>query len=126
MKKSIALSALLVLFTASVFAAAPTSKISSNPSTDAINIVSLHSDLGVGVTVQKEEAGKTFVTVYNSHNEMVFKDLLSRGQFAQKGYILSGLDNGDYTFKVTNNDQQVSKKVHIFDEYGQKTYIILE
>ena len=120
MKKSITLAALLLVLGTSVFAAAPVK------SHDEVSFTSLPADKGFGVKIAKQEAGKSVVMIYDKDNNVIFKDLLSKGPDAEKGYIISNLENGDYTVEVASNKQVVKKQLHVYDEGQTKSYIFVE
>jgi len=52
------------------------------------------------------------------------KDVLAGNR--SKGYILTTLENGDYTMEVTSNKQIVKKNIHVYDEGKTKTFIVQE
>ena len=123
MKKSITLSALLVLLTAGLFAATPV-KAAIVPFTDEVTFTSLADNNGIDVKVSKSVAGKTSIVIYDQDKNVIRKDIISDSQTAEKGYILTSLDNGDYTIEVTSNKKVVKQDVHIYNEDEVKTYII--
>jgi flagellar hook assembly protein FlgD len=127
MKKSITLAALLLALGTSVFAAVPPKpKAHKAESPAKIAFVSLSADKGFAVKISKQDAGKSFVMIYDKDNNVVFKDLLTKGTDAEKGYILTSLDNGDYTVEVSANKQNVKKQLHVYDEGQKKSYIFIQ
>lgn len=127
MKKSITLAALLLALGTSVFAAAPAKSKGHNAHSKAqITFVQLKTDMGFGVKIAKEEAGKSVVIIYDKDSNVVFKDLLSKGTDAEKGYILTNLDNGDYTVEVTSDKQSVKKQLHVYDDGQAKSYFFMQ
>jgi hypothetical protein len=122
MKKSIALAALLLALGTTVFAAEKTIV----KSTDEVSFVPLKSDNGFGVSVNKQEAGKSIVIVYDNQGNVVFKDLLSKDASAQKGYIVSELQDGDYTVEVASKGQSVKKQMHVYDDGQGKSYFFFQ
>jgi ABC-type sugar transport system substrate-binding protein len=122
MKKSIALAALLLALGTTVFAAEKTTA----KSTDEVSFVPLKSDNGFGVNVNKQEAGKSIVIVYDNESNVVFKDLLSKDASAQKGYIVSELQEGDYTVEVASKGQSVKKQMHVYDDGQGKSYFFFQ
>ena len=99
MKKSIAFAAILVALGTSVFAAAP-AKSEAPKEDSAVSFTSLKDDAGFGVKVTAE---KSVVIIYDQDSNVIFKDLLSKGTFpTEKGYLISGLDYGDYTVDSEN------------------------
>jgi len=123
MKKSIALAALLLALGTSVFAAVPA--VDNSGKSNEISFSSLPADKGFAVTVNKEEAGKSLVIIYDKDSNVIFKDLLSKGTDAQKGYIVSNLENGDYTVEVVSNKKSVTRQLHVYDEGQKKSYIFI-
>lgn len=123
MKKSIAFAALLLALGTSVFAAVPA--VANSSKSDEISFASLPADKGFAVKVSKEEAGKSMVIIYDKDSNVIFKDLLSKGTDAQKGYIVSNLENGDYTVEVVSNKKTVTKQLHVYDEGQKKSYIFI-
>lgn len=122
MKKSIALAALLLALGTTVFAAEKTTA----KSTDQVSFVPLKSDNGFGVNVNKQEAGKSIVIVYDNDNNVVFKDLLSKDASAQKGYIVTELQEGNYTVEVSSKGQSVKKQMHVYDDGQGKSYFFFQ
>ena len=123
MKKSITLSALFVLLTAGLFAATPV-KAAIVPFADDVSFTSLPDNNGIDVKVSKSVAGKTSIVIYDQDKNVLRKDVLGSSQTAEKGYILTGLDNGDYTIEVTSNKKVVKQAIHIYNEDETKTFII--
>jgi hypothetical protein len=114
MKKSITLAALLLVIGTSVFAAAPKTKKSD--AKDQIAFVQLKSDNAFGVAIDKVTAGKSTVIVYDNEHNVIFKDLLSKGESGTKGYLVSSLETGDYTVEVVSKGQSVKKQMHVYDD----------
>lgn len=123
MKKAIRLSALLLLVSTGLFAATPAK---NDPIEDQITVQSSTKQMLVGLNIQKETNGKSFVTFYDSKNHEIMRDYLSSKKSTEKAYNLSELDLGDYTMAITSNDQIVKKQLHVFEEYGKKTYVFLQ
>ncbi len=118
MKNSIKLTALLLLASAGVFAATPSMpKASLVPPTAAVTISSMPSQRGVEVKLN--ESAKAVVIITDEDGNVLRKDVLSNNKGIEKGYILTQLDNGDYTFEVRSNGQTVKKAIHVYDE-GQE------
>lgn len=116
MKNSIKLSALFLLFSAGVFAVAPAKSVSTKtPSIkNMVTFSSLPSRRGIEIKVKNNTPGKAIVMIYNWNNDVVWKDALSPKNTLNKGYILSDLDNGNYTVEVMLNKQVVKKTVHVY------------
>ena len=125
MKKSITLAALLLALGTSVFAATPAKSTVSN-SKDEVSFVPLKSDNGFGIRVDKETAGKSIVIFYDNDHNIIFKDLLSKGTSAQKGYVLSDLDYGDYTVEVVSKNQTIKKQLHVYNDGTVKSFFFMQ
>lgn len=131
MKTFIKTSALVVafgLFAASTFAnEAPAKKAKVAVKEDVVLFTSMDSDCGVGVIVHKAESGKAQIEIIDANNQVVLKDVTSKGTDAVlKGYVLSNLKNGDYAFKVTTGSKEVKRNIRIFtDENNQKSFVFM-
>jgi hypothetical protein len=127
MKNTIKLTALFLLASTGLFAATTVTKAAAAPSPkDAITVSALRSAMGVDVKLSNSEAGKAIVMIYDKDGNVLRKDVLSNTKGLEKAYILSQLDNGDYTMEVTANKQVVKKAIHVYDEDQTKTFIISE
>jgi len=125
MKKSIALAALLAVLGTSVFAAAPSKTDGSNKA-DGISFVQLKKDNAFGVKIDKETAGKAMVIVYDDASNVIFKDVLSKGQSGEKSYLISSLETGDYTVEVVSKGQTVKKHMHVYEDGDAKSYFFYQ
>jgi hypothetical protein len=123
MKNSIKLTALFLLASASLFAATPSK--GTTPS-DEITFSSLPSSKGVDIKVESSAPSKAIVMVYDSNDNVIFKDALPAGASMEKGYILNQLENGDYTIEVKENKSDVKKEIHIYTEYETKAFLVKE
>ena len=126
MKNTIKLTALFLLASTGLFAAT-TVKTSGTvaPSTkDVITFSSLPSERGVDVKVEKNAPGKAIIMIYDKDGNVLRKDVLSANKGTEKAYILTQLENGDYTIEVTSNKQVVKKDIHVYDEGDTKMFII--
>lgn len=124
MKASIKFTALLLLAGASVFAAVPAKAVAPAKS-PVITFSSLPADKGVGVKVENE-SGKAIVTITDKDGNVLRKDALSSAKGFEKGYILTSLDNGDYTITVTTNGKVAKEDIHVYDEGQIKMFIVKE
>jgi len=122
MKKTIALAALILGLGTSVFAAVP-AKSKAPKASEKVSFTSLKDDRGFGVSV---EAGKSIVMFYDANSNVIFKDVLSKGGAAAKGYVVTGLENGDYAVEVAANKSVVTKHIHVYDEGQKKSYIFVD
>lgn len=118
MKKSIALLALVLSVSTSVFAKAPVD--------DLITINPLRTALGVGISVNAVDASKSIVKVYNADGTVHFIDKLANKGTAAKAYLLTNLEEGNYTIEVVTKGQTVKKQIHVYDEDGKKTFFIFQ
>jgi hypothetical protein len=121
MKNSIKLTALFLLAGASVFAAVP-AKAVVHSSPAIITFSSLPSQNGIDVKVEKSE--KAIVIISDKDGNVLRKDVLSNKKNMEKGYILTSLDNGDYTIEVISNGKSVKEDVHVYDEDQTKMFIV--
>ena len=126
MKTSIKLTALFLLASTGIFAA--TLSKTKAPATAESNITfsSLPSKMGIDVKVARSGECKAIVMFYDQDRNVMLKDVLSASGTMEKGYILSKLENGDYTMEVTLNKQVVKKAIHVYDEDHTKTFIVLQ
>lgn len=118
MKKSITLLALILSLSTVVFAKASTD--------DIISIIPSKKALSIGVSVQKQNAGKSVVTFYDEGNNAMFKDKLASKGTAAKAYLLNELETGNYTIEVATGKRVVKKQIRVYDEAGKKTYFIFQ
>jgi hypothetical protein len=125
MKKPIGLLLVLVLLSTNLFAATP-AKITMNKKgqSDAITFATLPSRKGVSVTFKKGTKGKAVVIIYDSHNTPLRKDILSDPKSLEKGYVVTSLEDGDYTIEVTLNKTVMKKNIHVYMEDQVKTFLI--
>lgn len=126
MKNSIKLSALLLLVSTSLFASTLGKKHNAivPEKKDVITFLSLPSDRGIDVKVEKSGPGKTIVIIYDQDKNVLLKDVTSNNKTTEKGYVLNQLDNGDYTMEVTSNGQVVKKDIHVYNDDQTKEYLI--
>jgi hypothetical protein len=125
MKKSITLAALLLIIGTSVFAAAP-AKFTSHNAQDEISFVTLKSDDGFGIKIDKVVPGKSMVIISNNEGTVLFKDVLSKGASGTKGYLINNLEYGNYTVEVYSKNQVVKKQLHIYDDGQAKSYFFFQ
>jgi hypothetical protein len=131
MKTSIKLSALFVLLTTGVFATtvakADEGKIDITPKAkEVVSFRALDHDRGVKVDFAKSESGKSIVKVYNKNNELLLKDVVPSKTDVSKGYVLTGLEDGEYTMEITTNNQVVKKSIHVYQDGDQKSFYIAQ
>ena len=128
MKNSLKITALSLLLSTGLFAAA--SAKPTDPTTpsakDVITFSSLPSLRGLDIKVEKSGPGKAVVMVYDENDNVIFKDALQGQKETEKGYILDQLENGDYTIEVVSKKQSVKKEIHVYDDNNIRTFIVLE
>jgi hypothetical protein len=121
MKNSIQLTALFLLAGASLFAVAPV-KAATVPGAGIITFSSLPTQKGIEVKVGKNE--KALVTISDQAGNVLRKDVLSNKKSLGVDYILTNLDNGDYTIEVTSKGRLVKEDIHIYDEGETKMFFV--
>lgn len=127
MKNSIQLTALFLLSSIGVFAAAPVKPTSVFPTKDTISIQPLHASFGVGVSIENATKGKAFIEITDEANHVLVMDRFSKKLSVQQAYNLSELKDGDYTFTIHSNNEEVAKRVHIYEESaGQKSWFFFQ
>jgi hypothetical protein len=119
MKNSIKLSALFLLLSAGIFASNTAS------AKDVITLSALRHDRGVAVNITKADAFKSLLKIYYNQDNILFKDFLPNKPEATKGYVLTNLDNGDYTFEVTSNKETIKKTLHVYEEGDKKAFFFV-
>jgi len=119
MKKTIAIAALILgLGTTSVFAA------TAAPKADAsVSFTSLKNDKGFSVKVAAE---KSVVIISDNDGNVIFKDRISKGVPAEKGYVISDLENGDYTVEVKTETGLTTKHMHVYEDGATKSYFFFQ
>jgi hypothetical protein len=123
MKKSIKLIAILLFVSICtvVMPGVQAKTINSIPPAKiVINISSLPSNVGVGVNIEKNTAGKAVIMIFDEYGNVLLKQVLPTGKGVEKDYILNKLDNGEYTIHVTSNKKEMEKDIRVFD--GQCTF----
>ncbi|MFA6245816.1 MAG: hypothetical protein WC615_02675 [Mucilaginibacter sp.] len=126
MKKSFTLAALLLVLSTGLFAATPTKKPGNDDVNKAIVVQAMRNALGFGVSIQNVSTSKASVTITDKNNNVILFDKLAKGKSVEKAYNLSELESGDYQLVVNADNNQVTKKLHVYEEYGNKAYIFLQ
>lgn len=124
MKNTIKLTALLLLSGFSLFADTPV-KTATVPQKDFINLHALPASFGVGISIQSENRGKASIEITDQKNHLLLAERFSK-KTIQKAYNLAELALGDYTFTIRSNNDTITKRVHIYEEYGEKTWFIFQ
>lgn len=125
MKTSIKLTILLVLASASVFAATPP-KAAVPPAKATITLSSLPSLNGLEIKVEGNTASKAVVIVYDENKNVVYKDVMPAFKSMEKGYILTHLEDGTYSLEVTVKHQTVKENIAVYQEGDSKSFIVLQ
>ena len=123
--KSSAFIAVLALVSTGVFANEnPTKKAPTAAKKDVVLFTALSQDKGVGIIIHKADVSKTSVAIYDADGNVVMKDVQGKNaNDVLKGYVLSALDNGKYTIKVTSNNEVTKRVVNVYnDENNQKSF----
>ncbi len=127
MKKSIQLSALFLLFSTGLFAATPVDGPNRIDINQVVSVNALRSSaIGVSVSVSGALSNKSFMTITDMAGNKLYSDNLSTKPGLVKGYNLSELEDGDYIITIFANKQELKKQIHIYEEYGKKTYFIMQ
>ncbi len=126
MKKSIKLAVLFLLMgigvSSTVFAKDKGHKM--NKTREQVSLIPLRTNKGFAVRVDKQEPGKSMVIVSNADGEVVYKDLLTKGTNAEKKYIFTQLDNGNYTVEVFSKTHDVKTPFYVYNK-GQRKIVHL-
>jgi hypothetical protein len=126
MKRSITLLGVLLMLSTCLFAKAPAKAftLSYLQKTDPITFSVLPSGKGVKVKFKKGTGAKAVIIIYDNDKNVLRKDVLSDAKSLEKGYILTSLENGDYTVEVTYNKHVMKKAIHVYMEGQVKTFLI--
>ena len=116
MKHSLKLAALFLLVNTGLFAALPAKPANLDPpSTNLITFHQLPSKAGVDVQITKKEPGKVVVTIFDEYANVFLKEIIPADQYLKRDYILTKLDNGNYTIEVTSNQKVMKKDFRVYD-----------
>ena len=126
MKKSFTLAAVLLVLSTGLLAAAPAKKTGDDDANKAIVVQAMRTALGFGVSIQNTITANASVTITDKSNNIILLDKLAKGKSVEKAYNLSELETGDYQVTVNANNCKVTKKLHVYEEYGNKAYIFLQ
>lgn len=126
MKKSFTLAALLLVLSTGLFAATPAKSPVDDDANKAIVVQAMRTALGFGVSIHNTGTAKASVTITDKNNNVILFDKLAKGKPVEKAYNLSELETGDYQVVVNADNNRVTKKLHVYEEYGTKAYIFLQ
>jgi hypothetical protein len=126
MKKSFTLAALLLVLSTGLFAAAPAAKTTDEGGKNNFILQSLRTALGFGISIQDTKTAQAIVTITDKNERVILSDNLAQGKSVEKGYNLSELETGDYKLVINADNEKVIKTLHVYEEYGNKTYVFLQ
>jgi hypothetical protein len=121
MKKLINLVVLFLLLGTSAFAAIPAKLKTPNAKpNEQVSFIPLRLKSGFAVMVNKLEPGKSVVIFYDNDQNVIFKDVLTKGTKAEKKYILSELDDGDYSVEVYSKNHDIKTHFSVYNRGERK------
>jgi len=121
MKKLINWVVLFLLLGTSAFATSPAKPKSNNAKpNEKVSFIPLRLKSGFAIMVDKQEPGNSMVLIYDKNQNVVFKDLLTKGTRAEKKYVFPHLDNGDYTVEVVSKNSDVKTKFSVYNRGDKK------
>jgi hypothetical protein len=128
MKHSIKLLAAGLLLSTGLFAAVPAKPTNHNTSSinKAVTFKQLPTKKGIEIKVNDPATEKATVLIYDWNNDIVWKERLSAKKGLDKDFVLSQLDNGNYTVEVMVDKQMVAKKTaHVYYR-GNSKFVTLK
>ena len=87
---------------------------------EQVSFIPLHQKEGFAIMVDKLDPGKSMVIIYDRDKNVVFKDCLTKGTRNEKKYILSNLNNGDYTVEVYSKMHDIQTSFYVYDNGKKK------
>jgi len=117
MKHSIKLLAAGLLLSTGLFAAVPAKHATpkTSPMKGMVSFKQMPTKRGIEIKLNDPTAGNATVIIYDWNNDVVWKEPLSTKKGLDKGFVLSQLDNGNYTVEVFCDKQMVAKKTaHVY------------
>lgn len=127
MKRSLKLTALALLLSSGVFAAAPGKSANKMMSKqDEIVFYTLPSQRGIDLRIKKAEPGRTTVTITDMDGNVLQRDVIKKS-YIRRGYNLTELDPGDYKIRIASNNGVFERTIHIYYEYYKnpvRTFIV--
>jgi uncharacterized protein (DUF2249 family) len=87
---------------------------------EQVSFIPLQTKKGFAVMVDKLQPGNSMVIIYDQYKNVVFKDRLTKNTRAEKKYILSNLDNGDYTVEVFSKTHDIKTSFYVWDNGKRK------
>jgi hypothetical protein len=121
--KSTAIFFASALLSTAVFAAGKPND-GPEPATSAVSFTAIAQDCGVAVIVHKTEKSPAAITITDAEGNVLLNDHLSdKPGVVQKGFSFDELTEGDYTIKVTINNEVTQRVVHVYnDDSDIKTF----
>jgi hypothetical protein len=112
MKKSIIYGAVGILMSLGVGSAATPKLKPHSHSTDlsaraGISIIPLRDKPGFALIVDKPRADRSVVIISSQDESFIYKNVLTDGSQAEKKYILSQLDAGNYTVEIHSKGHDI-------------------
>jgi hypothetical protein len=125
MKKSIKLAVLFLLLGMGVSSTVSAkTKNHTAKAREQVSLIPLHAKGGFAVVVDKQEPGKSVVIISDRDNNVVYKDLLTKGTRAEKKYNFTNLDDGYYTVEVFSKGHDIKTHFLVYTR-GQKKMVRL-
>jgi len=126
MKKSINWIVLFLLLGTGTFATTPERFKNRNAKPGyKVSLIPLRLKSGFAVMVDKQEPGKSMVIFYDNNQDVVFKDVLTKETKAEKKYILSYLDDGNYTVEVFSKNHDIKTPFRVYNR-GERKIVHLD
>lgn len=87
---------------------------------EQVSFIPLQTKKGFAIMVDKLQPGNSTVIIYDQNKNVVFKDCLTKNTRAEKKYILSGLNDGDYTVEVFSKTHDIKTSFYVWDNGKRK------
>lgn len=127
MKTFVKLSAVLLLSAASVFSASakPRPHRMHDMNYNQVSIIPLKNNRGFAIHVDKAMPGKSLVIINDDAGNTIFKDCLTKGQLAEKKYLLRELENGKYTVEIYAKGHDIKTNFYIYNNGNRRVIDII-
>ncbi len=126
MKKLIAITALVTLFSANLFAAPAPKKVNGNDLQKTVAVTGYNNRMNIVVSLTDAIAIRPVVQITDRQGHQLCAEKLGGKAGAYKSFDFSELEAGDYTLTVTAGQQEFKKQVHIYEEEGKMTYFFIQ
>jgi hypothetical protein len=126
MKTSIKLTVLALLMSLGAFASPhkkAAHRMMASGKNDEIVFYTLPSQQGIDLRVKKAMPGRTVVIIRDSDGNILQKDVMTKENI-RRGYVLSQLDNGDYSIEIQSANQDFKRDIHIYNDGDIKNFIV--